>query len=474
MITFNQTPGFDNELIWVLQIFFDDVTLKLAYKRSITLSSNLYDSDVIARGSLDIGETSINPAMGGMSDISTLDFSFSRKSSNEYVDGFIGDFVPSTGGRYAVNRLVRIGVVWVGATNENQITWINDYYYIQEMKSNKDYISFQCAELSALEKTELPYYTIQNTFNNVMSYSNSCPDNNNVALPILYGKFNTQTFIKYLPTADINLAPAVLIDRDTLEYVYASHQCEAFTGDGYVYASRPLVEFREGGWLIVLPAQEGIVKNYIREGITLQSTKTEDETLIGKLYYNRGYIAGKKSDYGVIAPVNTGEGSITIADLETVSVKIDGSLNSTIGLPGLSATDVRILPTFVDNGAADEHIAVNYYDPATDVTSSPVVTTTQGSYIDIGSDISGKNPATLPWTFDQLTQIEILITNVTSQLEAAPKSVYLESITIEVNNIIVQQVAPAQFAGNFAAAIRANIKASRLTSGNLIIKGIRI
>lgn len=474
MITFNQTPGFDNQLIWVLQIFFDDVTLKLAYKRGITLSGSLYDSDVIALGSLNLGESSINPAMGGMSDINTLEFGFSRNSSNGYVSGFIGDFIPSTGGRYAINRLVRIGVVWLGATLESEITWINDYFYIQEMTSNKDYISFQCAELSALEKAELPYYTIQKHFDNEMSYSSSCPDNNNVAIPLLYGKFKTQTFLKYLPDTDINLAPAVLIDQDTLEYVYASHQCEAFTGSGYVYETRPLIEYREGGWLIVLPADTGIVKSYNREGVTLQSTKAEDETLTGKLYYNRGYIAGKKSDYGVIAPLNTGVGDIEIADTGTLTVKIDGSLSSNIGLPGITATDVRILPTFKDNGAADEHIAVQYYDPQTGSFSTPIITTTIGVYCDIGSDISAKNPASLPWTFDQLTQIEIVITNVTSSYSTA-KSIYLESLTIVADNILVQQVAPADFAGVFGNLIRANIKASKLTGGgNLIIKDLRI
>lgn len=473
-MTLNQTPGNDNQLIFVLQVFFDDVTLKLAYKQNITLSSVLYDSSVLAQGSLNIGETSINPSFGGMSDISTLSFAFTRNSSNEYLSNFKDDFIPGTSGRYAINRLVRVGIVWEGATNENQISWINDYYYIQDFNSNKDYISFDCNELSALEKAELPYYTVQKNVDDCMSYSTSCPDNNNVAIPLLYGLFNTQTFSKYYPEADINLAPAVLINRDTLEYVYASHQCEAFTGSGFVFDDRPLLEYREGGWLIINPANSAGLSEYVRESVILQSTKAEDETLIGKLCYNRGYLSGKKSDYGAIAALNTGAGFVTIADTETVSIKIDGSLNSGVGLPGVASTDVRILPTFVDNGSADEYISVQYFDPNTGAFSTPAITSTQGVYVNIGNDISAKNPAALPWTFDQLTQIEILITNITSTYETATP-IYLESVTIEVNNIIVQQVAPANYSRELYNPIRAEIRAMKLAnSKGMIISDLRI
>lgn len=452
MITFNQTQLTDNKLIWLIIIYFDDVTLKLAYKRSVALSGNLYDADVISMGSLSIGEKSINPRFGGLGNLGTLNFSIARNSSNTNVNNFIQDFYPATAGRYAVARVVKLGVVYEGATNENQITYIDTDYYINSFSNDKNNINFQCYEISDIEAINLPYYKVQNEFNNYISYTTKAKESLTMPLPLCYGDFSTnQALDWHWAQRLIKLAPAVMFDESRLLYSYASHNCETALYIP-VIDKNSIIFNRSGGWLVVYPAATPGANPELKSYVALTENKVAEEYISASFYLTSGYVIGSKSGITDISTVNANSDEqytdyFTLADTNVVSFKIDTPLSG-LGLPGASASDIRWtiwgnVPEAGDSVVLEVKVFnENKSGGAGYSTPVNITFTNEGydyGYYDMGDDITGKDGSQLPWTFEELNTIEIVITNVSSTYGDA-KDFTFRALTLTVNNILVKAI----------------------------------
>lgn len=246
MITLNQTAGYDNEAIFVFKFTFDTTVAYLSTK-DITLDSTNYDGAAILHNSISaITETNNLIRGGGICEVGSLSLSIINKSDNASFSDFFDSFYPNNS-VYQANREVDIGIVWDGATTESQITWlqtmlISEYSYDTSLH-------FSLVSYTEADNPSLPYYTVQEDYDNGVSYFPKAPDESmGVPIPIVYGDFNIETIrgdTSYnIPQAE-PCSPIVIIDDDTgtdlnYKFIVASHSIK-----GYNY--RPTVCYSQSG-----------------------------------------------------------------------------------------------------------------------------------------------------------------------------------------------------------------------------------
>ena len=106
MITLNQSPGNNNDIIWVLRILTDN-PIYIA-SRAIAL-----DNTYISALNSDVGDifqvSSISQG-GGSGEVSSFNFNISRYLSNASLDGFFNEFFPASGGERIVSKIVDSGL----------------------------------------------------------------------------------------------------------------------------------------------------------------------------------------------------------------------------------------------------------------------------------------------------------------------------------------------------------------------------
>lgn len=215
MITLNQTAQDDNKIRIVIAVYLDSTTIKLA-TRDITLSSNLWDGKIIGYDT--IGNIQQNIDISGGGDLSTAgNFTFSFAN---YSGTFIDDFFPTTSQPYLYGRPVNVGIVWDGATNENQITWLS-YGYITDVSYDASYMYIECLEVKQVEAVTLPPYTVQDAFDNGISYFPLAQEESKgVPIPIIYG--GAGVFSGFTDTYILN--PALLVNKSDLTWVTSCHK----------------------------------------------------------------------------------------------------------------------------------------------------------------------------------------------------------------------------------------------------------
>jgi len=216
------TPENDNGIVWLVKITRGAISWKFATK-DITLSTNLWDGKALGindnRYSMnEIGKRINIPSGGTMGEISTITFSFSRYTANTFINTFFNEFYPATAGLVLVAMDVEVGMVWDSSTSEDDITWLYKYN-IEEYKYSDNLINLICSEFSDFEFFNLPYYRVQDEFDNGMSYF---PNANKKALgkniPIVYGK-------PYQPSPlpfEANFTPTIRVGDK--KYLIASHE----------------------------------------------------------------------------------------------------------------------------------------------------------------------------------------------------------------------------------------------------------
>lgn len=242
MLTLNDTPLYDNQAIFVMKISLDVGTLYLA-SESITLSGRLYDGEVIINGSLNSAsiEKSLDIENGGtFGQIGSFEFAIARYTNNSKTNSFFDEFYPNTT-NYLTSRTVDLGIVWEGATNESEITWLKQYY-IYNVSHQFNQIDIECFEIDELESMELPYYTVQKDFDNSISYFENAPEESiGQPLPIVYGVFD-EGESDWISNSPQELAtaflPVVLVDKEKHTYSMSSNKLTTGTGNSiYKYDS---------------------------------------------------------------------------------------------------------------------------------------------------------------------------------------------------------------------------------------------
>ena len=157
-----------------------------------------------------------------MGEISTVTFTFSRYTDNTFINTFFNEFYPATAGLVLVAMDVEVGLIWDTGTTESQITWLHKYN-IEEYQYNDSQINLVCSEFSDFEFFDLPYYEVQDEFDNGMSYFIDAPNNSlGKSIPIVYGR-PTMPYVSVCPYPFVaNFTPIVRVSDK--KYLISSHE----------------------------------------------------------------------------------------------------------------------------------------------------------------------------------------------------------------------------------------------------------
>lgn len=217
-------PGDDNTIVWIYTLELDSGDLRMA-SEDITLSSNLYDGEIITQDSLGHLSKKIDVSNGGATGIiGNFQFSIPRDNVDAITSDFINSFYPSIGKEHITSRFFNVGIVWRGATTEAEITWLNRYY-IEDENVVYDNQSFLLLETSELEGALVPTYKIQKDQNDFVSYfTGTSEELLGRTIPIIYGGFDLNDSLNEWRTRKkYGFAPTILVDSLKAEIVIASH-----------------------------------------------------------------------------------------------------------------------------------------------------------------------------------------------------------------------------------------------------------
>ena len=186
MLTLNQAVGNNSDTIWVIKI--NTSTPIYISTRDLALDTT-FDGKALSFDS-PIGNISFNSSIkegGGTGSVTSFGFSISRYVDNTSLDGFFNEFYPATSGVYLSSQIVQLGVCWVGADADSDITWlfrgrIVDCQYEQRR------LNITVFQESEITNKEVPYYSVQKDFDNGISYYTDAPeDTYGKTIPIVYG-----------------------------------------------------------------------------------------------------------------------------------------------------------------------------------------------------------------------------------------------------------------------------------------------
>lgn len=236
MLTMNQTPGKECDIIWVIRIDMDGSYMYFSTEYDkLTLDGIDFDGKVIEYPG-DMEEGIVGNAIDGGNIGIVSNFTFSIMRYNDYsgASNFFNDFYPATSKPLLTAKTVDVGIIWRGATTLSQITWLKQYY-IQDPKFYRNKIECFCVEFDELSGKQLPYYTVQKDKDNGISYFPNAPDESfDKIIPIIYGDFaSAETDLIYL---SYNFAPFIRIDKVNNSYLGCSHICDTVaTPFAYIY-----------------------------------------------------------------------------------------------------------------------------------------------------------------------------------------------------------------------------------------------
>ena len=448
-LTLAMTAGNDNQLILLAKVGFDSGVVKYASK-SITLSSNLWSDGYISWDSFpaEISNNINVVSGGGFADMPVFNFAIDS-SSGITKEVFFPAVISSVTQEYIMGRPIELGFVWEGATAETEITWfysgvIIDYGYYPNR------IVLTCTDSFYLDNVMLPYYEIQKELDNGKSYFADAPyENYGLPIPILYGNFNIVSFEFRL----FRLTPAICINQNQMAFAFASHACfdDSRTLSGgtmgvFNYSGNELFQYLDGldTYMALSPSAGGVY--YSSDRIAFNYLYPGSRTAGDKI--NGAFIAvplgiGSQSDISNITNlVDKEDGastSISLADGEVVSVIFDKFQNSNVwGLFGKLANDIYITADWESDDGSKREITINYYNPSSSGLSSAVISETTSASktttLGFGNVTTVKADTDLPWRWDELSQLEFVLTN-TSGSGASSGAINVFRVYVGFDNI---------------------------------------
>lgn len=421
MITLGMTAGNDNTLVLVVQIELDSSTLRYA-TRTLTLD-NTWSGGKIALNSLASLAQSVDVTDGGgVMDLNTLNFDTTKHVLH------IADVFPSTSQPYLTGRRVSLGVVWTSATADSDITWLFEGY-VASYLATASVMRLQIFEYSDIENVNLPYYKLQKTLDNGISYAPNVEESAlGVEIPITYGAFTADTLEGY---TTVVLAQAVLVDNTLLKYKCASHPVYETYPSGETGIADTIYIYDSGldNFLETTPnngdtinAQAGYSKQLFVTGKA--DGDFADATTV--IFFDSPGKASEASAIGNVYDFAAGT-YYTLADNKQISVKSNKSIGNNYTF-GSDATDVQFNVTWSSVGAAS--IALSYYNPATDSYSSAYTDTNTG-----GTTVSTFDAGAGAFTPQDIFNYEWVIKNTTG----GATTINILDAQLVVNDIIIYQ-----------------------------------
>lgn len=380
---------------------------------------------------------------GGAGTVTSFSIAISRYISNANFDGFFNEFYPATDGGIIVGRIIDVGICWVGATADTDITWlfrgrIIDYGYQQRQLN---LVVFQESEIS---NKEIPFYSVQKDYNNEISYFTNAPDNNyGTVIPIVYGSYNVDTFDYDLK----KLLPSILVDKRYLKAIQASHKLYTQNSPTYTNA---LYKYISGidSYMILIPDNGNSVNNNAISYVQLLSTsRLPGELLRGKLFVVFK-ATGSLSDINDVGNIidNSNSTYITIPDGDVLSLIIGDDINQEeIGTLSKASNDDIILQVSWQSNNGDErgiYLAYHNLNLGSTATTGEHDTTTNtgGTWVttsfSMAQNVEYADDALLPYTIADLRAYEFVIENE-SGTTATSGALNIRQAILILDNIIV-------------------------------------
>lgn len=420
MRTINQTIGFDKDIIWIVRINMDGSYLYFSTATDkITLSGIDFDGKVLLKDSISSIEKSLDVTQGGtIGTVGNFSFAIARYNLYTGASNFFNDFYPATSKPLLTSKTVDFGICWVGATTLAEITWLPTSHYIEDYYYEDNAIHLTCIEYDELTATELPYYTIQNEFDNGISYYTSAPDESyGKPIPLVYGDFASLD----LDYENYRIAPMIRVSKGNI-WKASSHIChtiDASTSFIYQYEDKPET-------MMVLTSDSPSFTN-TRAGHSINMAQ-RGAALIGMIkFIPRGYLGapynGTNLDYVIDKSIDT-YGTITPGQTAAFQIGLDLTTNELGEFTGVNADCALVVKWDASGGNVDSQ--VKYYHPQMGSNSgysswvasqsSSGVDNTINYYFGQGNYDYGANPKkwenTTQWKEDELQVLHFDILNL--------------------------------------------------------------
>ena len=449
MITYAQTAGDDNAIIWIIEV--DTATpiyLCSGFNTaSVTLStgseSRVYENK-LQKGSLNFYAQSI-PAENGGGIGSRNGFTFVIAAYGGYDKN---DFYPATSGADVLMQPCRIGWIWSGATLTSEITWIVEGE-VENFEIRPDGVYLDVTESNFLEFVQLPPYTVQKDTDDKISYYPQAPkDSLGLPIPIVYGQFNKLT----LEYGKHRLTPAILVNPSRMLYLASCHKFDYTYYDLETRNSAFIYATGFDSYLELIPSTSTNNNNINGHSIeVLPSTRSSSQYVRGKLI---AWLKapGEKSDITDLDNLINEETptNFALADTKQIQFIFTGDAIEELGALSPASADVKLQVTYQSSSNGSQRtLEVKYYNPikAGGAGYSTVVTTDStslggGSYktvnYEFGNDTSAKSNTNLPWDFKELLQLGFTLKNISGATGGSTSGdINIQSACLVISNISV-------------------------------------
>jgi hypothetical protein len=352
------TPGVSRDIIWIIKIDMDGSYFYFSTEiDKITLSGVDFDGKVMFKDSLSNMEEGImgNAIDGGnIGIVSNFSFSLCRYTDHSGSSNFFNDFYPATSKPLLTSKTVDVGIIWRGADNLNQITWIKKYY-IQAPKVYYNKIDLFCVECDELASKQLPYYTVQKDVDNGISYFANAPDDAyGQAIPILYGWFATIGFLNY---GQYKLCPTIRTDKNNAQYIIASHICKTVSAAN-------LYKYIDSGDTVMILSGTSVSYVNSRRGY-LFNLNSNFTTILGEIYIRpKINVGGIFADIGAEAFDDSETSFASVAVNDTIAFQLGSKItNSDLGALTGEAADVTFNILWSSSDVYNQTIRMQLYNP---------------------------------------------------------------------------------------------------------------
>ena len=437
MRTINQTPGTENQIVWLIRINMDDGTYVYFDDSPITLSGVTFSGSIISYGSMsDFGSDTDVLLGGGLGSMDHFNFAISRytvyNDGTNTLQAFFNDWYPATGKPVLTSKEVDLGIVWnTGSATLSNVTWLKNYR-ISDYSYNTGNAFINCLEPDELSGVQVPRHKVQTKYDNGISYFPNAPEDIiDSPIPVLYGDFSTVN----LEYSTHKLAPAIAVDKDKFTYLVCSH----IVNDSTIY-TRLFKYLSEPDVMLTLTGDTSSKVN-ARNGLKVQLS--DDGTNI----YGELIIQPKKTTLNVtsggdawdLTPLVTTPGGMYDSDVDTYGqlspttecALVMGSKLTTndIGILSDVLTEVTFNVLWDSFSGANVNARVKYYHSTMGVNSgySPLVANQSSSgsdnlieyYFGAGAGIDTnwntykkKHTEGKPWSIEEIQELQFHIQNL--------------------------------------------------------------
>ena len=290
MRTINQTPGTENQIVWLIRINMDDGTYVYFADSPITLSGVTFSGSIISYGSMsDFGSDTDVLLGGGLGSMDHFNFAISRytvyNDGTNTLQAFFNDWYPATGKPVLTSKEVDLGIVWnTGSATLSNVTWLKNYR-VSDYSYNTGNAFINCIEPDELSGVQVPRHKLQDENDNGISYyPEITEETKGLIIPVIYGDGLTSYSMFYNSGSPF---PTIQIG-ELKKYIVSSHICYNVSGS-YVYT---IAKFINSVKRFSLLYNGGATTSNTRSGVLLSFNPTVGDDLLQIIYIKPNHLSG--------------------------------------------------------------------------------------------------------------------------------------------------------------------------------------